>query len=88
MDPFSIATDTITLLKANNSSSTLIIAPISHCNLGRFFNSPSKKKGSCLPRNPNLEVFKISIERQVRVVFRSIRKISIGEHLVWNYDYK
>lgn len=91
MNGFSAATDEITLLKSSDSSNSLIIAPLSHSNLGRFFNSPCKKQKenmSVLPNRANMESIKICIEEQVRIVLRTNRIIKEGEHLVWEYAYQ
>ena len=87
---FSQAPDEASLINSEESSSSLVIAPTSHSNLGRFFNSPSKvkNKNSCLPSRSNLELMRICIETQVRILLKSIKEIQSGEHLVWDYNRK
>ena len=76
MNVFSQATDEIALLITEDSSTSLVISPTSHSNLGRFFNSPSNNtKGSLVPSKENMELFRFCIERQVKLLFKSIRFI-------------
>ena len=65
-----------------------MIAPTSHCNVGRFFNCPSNNKKSILPTQANLEMVRFCIEKQVRMILKSIVIISKGVHLVWEYNRK
>ena len=84
-----MATDEAALLLSDCSSSSLLIAPTSHSNIGRFFNCPSpKKKNSILPSTANIEMVRFCIETQVRILFQTIRLVKKGEHLVWEYNYK
>ena len=90
MNQFSVASDEIALLNSEDSSKSLIIAPTSHTNIGRFFNSPCKQKSlnSCLPKEANMESLRICIDEQVRILLKTTLDVEKGTHLVWNYNYK
>lgn len=92
MNIFSLASDEVALLNSEQSISSLVIAPTSHSNIGRFFNSPCRRSArkiiSILPKKANMESLRMCIEGQIRFLLKTICDIKKGEHLVWDYNYK